>query len=116
MDWAWDIKIMAGGQKKKMWYGESTQIPAKLYLDVNIAQIRNINSHYNIEIPLYYKRILGEKLFVLIGTSSILNISNTQTSIQYHADGSKKEIHGKTIVLSLGNLIFQEILDLVLTI
>ena len=59
-------------------------------LDVNIAQIRNINSHYNIEIPLYYKRILGEKLFVLIGTSSILNISNTQTSIQYHADGSKK--------------------------
>ena len=59
-------------------------------LDVNIAQIRNINSHYNIEIPLYYKRILGEKLFVLIGTSSIINISNTQTSIQYHADGSKK--------------------------
>ena len=59
-------------------------------LDVNIAQIRNINSHFNIEIPFYYKRILGEKLFVLIGTSSILNISNTQTSIQYHADGSKK--------------------------
>lgn len=58
--------------------------------DVNIAQIRNINSYHNIEIPLYYKRILGEKLFVMIGTSSILNISNTQTSIKYHADGSKK--------------------------
>ena len=86
------------------------------YLEPNLAQVRNINSHFNIEIPLYYKRILGEKLFVLIGTSSILNISNTQTSIQYNADGSKKEIHGKTIVLSLGNLIFQEILDLVLTI
>ena len=60
------------------------------YLEPNLVQVRNINSHYNIEIPLYYKRILGEKLFVLIGTSSILNISNTQTSIQYHADGSKK--------------------------
>ena len=38
------------------------------------------------------------------------------SSIQYNADGSKMELHGKTIVLSLGNLIFQEILDLVLTI
>ena len=51
---------------------------------------RFVYTHHNIEIPLYYKYMFGEKLFVLIGGSSILNISNTQTIIQYHADGSKK--------------------------
>ena len=60
--------------------------------NLNVAQRRNKSSHYNIEIPLYYKRILGEKLFLVIGVSSILNIYNTETSIQYHADGSKKRI------------------------
>ena len=54
------------------------------------SQARNIYNHHNIEVPLYYKHILGEKLFVLIGTSGIINISNTHTSIQYFADDSKK--------------------------
>ena len=60
------------------------------YLEPNLAQIRNIYNHHNIEVPLYYKHILGDKLFVLIGTSGIINISNTHTSIQYFADDSKK--------------------------
>ena len=60
------------------------------YLEPNLAQIRNIYNHHNIEVPLYYKHILGDKLFVLIGVSSILNISNSYASIQYHSNGSKK--------------------------
>ena len=60
------------------------------FLEPNLVQVRNIYSHHNIEIPMYYKHIFGEKLFVLIGVSSILNVSNSSTSIQYHANGSKK--------------------------
>ena len=47
--------------------------------------------HHNVEIPIYYKHMLGDKFFVLIGTSSVINISNTQTSIQYFADDSKEK-------------------------
>ena len=48
-------------------------------------------NHHNVEIPIYYKHMLGDKFFVLIGTSSVINISNTQTSIQYFADDSKEK-------------------------
>ena len=48
-------------------------------------------NHHNVEIPVYYKHMLGDKFFVLIGISSVINISNTQTSIQYFADDSKEK-------------------------
>lgn len=48
-------------------------------------------NHHNVEIPLYYKHMLGDKFFMLIGISSVINISNTQTSIQYFADDSKEK-------------------------
>ena len=50
---------------------------------------RFVYTHHNIEIPLYYKHMFGDQFFVLIGTSSVINISNTQTSIQYFANDSK---------------------------
>ena len=48
-------------------------------------------NHHNVEIPVYYKHMLGDKFFMLIGISSVINISNTQTSIQYFADDSKEK-------------------------
>lgn len=48
-------------------------------------------NHHNVEIPIYYKHMLGDKFFMLIGISSVINISNTQTSIQYFADDSKEK-------------------------
>ena len=48
-------------------------------------------NHHNVEIPIYYKHMLGDKFFILIGISSVINISNTQTSIQYFADDSKEK-------------------------
>jgi hypothetical protein len=50
------------------------------------TQVEFRYNHHNVEIPVYYKHMFGDKFFVLIGTSSIINISNTQTSIQYFAD------------------------------
>ena len=35
--------------------------------------------------------MFGDQFFVLIGTSSVINISNTQTSIQYFTDDSKEK-------------------------
>ena len=52
---------------------------------------RFVYTHHNIEIPLYYKYMFGDQFFVLIGTSSVINISNTQTSIQYFTDDSKEK-------------------------
>ena len=52
---------------------------------------RFVYTHHNIEIPLYYKHMFGDQFFVLIGTSSVINISNTQTSIQYFTDDSKEK-------------------------
>ena len=49
------------------------------------------HNHHNVEIPVYYKHMLGDKFFMLIGISSVINISNTQTSIQYFADDSKEK-------------------------
>ena len=48
-------------------------------------------NHHNVEMPVYYKHMLGDKFFVLIGISGVINISNTQTSIQYFADDSKEK-------------------------
>ena len=48
-------------------------------------------NHHNVEMPVYYKHMLGDKFFMLIGISSVINISNTQTSIQYFADDSKEK-------------------------
>jgi hypothetical protein len=50
------------------------------------TQVEFRYNHHNLEIPVYYKHMFGDKFFVLIGTSGIINISNTQTSIQYFAD------------------------------
>ena len=55
------------------------------------TQVEFRYNHHNVEIPIYYKHMLGDKFFVLIGTSSVINISNTQTSIQYFADDSKEK-------------------------
>ena len=52
---------------------------------------RFIYTHHNIEIPLYYKYMFGDQFFVLIGTSSVINISNTQKSIQYFTNDSKEK-------------------------
>ena len=55
------------------------------------TQARFVYNYHNLEIPLYYKRMLGDKFFVLIGTSSIINISNSKTSILYFTDDSKEK-------------------------
>ena len=59
------------------------------------TQVEFRYNHHNVEIPIYYKHMLGDKFFVLIGTSSVINISNTQTSIQYFADESKERTIGE---------------------
>lgn len=55
------------------------------------TQARFVYNHHNVEIPVYYKHMFGDQFFVLIGTSSIINILNTQTSIQYFTDDSKEK-------------------------
>ena len=55
------------------------------------TQVEFRYNHHNVEIPLYYKHMLGDRFFVLIGTSSVINISNTQTCIKYFADDSKEK-------------------------
>ena len=54
------------------------------------TQIEFIYDHHNIEIPLYYRHLLGSSFFVQIGASGIVNISNTITSKEYYADGEVK--------------------------
>jgi len=54
------------------------------------SQARIIYNHHNIEIPVYYKHIFGERFYLLAGTSAIINISNTRTGVKYYEDGSKE--------------------------
>lgn len=55
------------------------------------SQIRFVYNHHNIEIPIYYRQIFGERFFVQIGTSGVINLANTDTSVQYFVDGSKEK-------------------------
>ena len=55
------------------------------------TQARFVHNHHNVEIPVYYKHMFGDQFFILIGTSSVINISNTQKSIQYFTDDSKEK-------------------------
>ena len=52
------------------------------------TQARFVYNHHNIEVPIYYRHMLGSKFFILVGTSGIFNISNTTTSVQYFANDS----------------------------
>lgn len=54
------------------------------------SQARSIYNHHNIEIPVYYKHSFGERFYLLVGSSAIINISNTKTGVKYYADGSKE--------------------------
>ena len=54
------------------------------------SQARTIYNHHNIEIPVYYKHSFGERFYLLAGTSAIINISNTRTSVKYFSDGSEE--------------------------
>lgn len=54
------------------------------------TKARFIYNHHNIEIPLYYKLNLGEHFYILAGTSGILNLSNTVSSVHFYADGNKE--------------------------
>ena len=53
------------------------------------AQGRFIYNHHNVEIPIYYQRMIGSRFYALVGTSVIINISNTVTSHKYFANGSE---------------------------
>jgi hypothetical protein len=54
------------------------------------SQARTVYNHHNIEIPIYYKHSFGDRFYLLVGTSAIINISNTTTSVKYFDDGSKE--------------------------
>ena len=59
------------------------------------TQAKFVYNHHNLEIPLYYRHLFGDRFFVLIGTSSIINIANTYASIKYFADESKERSTGE---------------------
>jgi hypothetical protein len=54
------------------------------------SQARTVYNHHNIEVPVYYKHSFGERFYLLVGTSAIINISNTRTSVKYFSDGSEE--------------------------
>ncbi|MBI1185477.1 outer membrane beta-barrel protein [bacterium] len=56
--------------------------------------VRVTYNHYNIELPLYYKRYLGEKAYFVVGTSGIINLSNTESFKKIY---SNKRPETKTI-------------------
>ena len=53
-------------------------------------QVRFIYNRYNIEIRIYYKHMLHNKFFVLVGTSGLINIYNTTTNVQYFPNNSNE--------------------------
>jgi hypothetical protein len=53
------------------------------------SQARFVYNHHNIEIPIYYKHLFSEKIYVTIGGSGLVNITNTKTSIKYYSGGDK---------------------------
>ena len=59
------------------------------------TQARFVYNHHNLEIPLYYRHMFGDRFFILIGTSSIINIANTYASIKYFSDESKERTTGE---------------------
>ena len=48
-----------------------------------------VYNHHNIEIPIFYQRMIGNRFYAIAGTSIILNISNTVTSHKYFSNGSE---------------------------
>jgi len=52
---------------------------------------RFVYNHHNIEIPLYFRYVFGNKFFVMLGTSGIVNFSNTISSVFYYENGSKEK-------------------------
>lgn len=55
------------------------------------TEVKIIRNHHNLEIPLYYKYKFGNRYYLILGTSTIINLSNTITSKQFYVDGSKKK-------------------------
>ncbi len=52
---------------------------------------RIVYNHHNIEIALYYKHRFGRNFYGVMGTSGIINVSNTRTSILYFPDDSREK-------------------------
>jgi hypothetical protein len=50
------------------------------------TEVQFIYNHHNIEIPLYYKFNFTKKFYLLTGTSGIINLYNTTTSVFYTTD------------------------------
>lgn len=52
-------------------------------------QRRFIYNHHNVEIPIYYQLNIGSRFYALIGTSAIINITNTVTTHKYYVNDSE---------------------------
>jgi hypothetical protein len=80
----------SGERTKKLNYIFGSDIfPGNTAPDPSLPkQGKFIYNNHNLSIPLYYRHVFGKKFFGQIGTSVLLNVSNTSTSVQYFADGS----------------------------
>jgi hypothetical protein len=52
---------------------------------------RFVYNHHNVEIPIYYRHKFGNRFFILVGTSGIINISNSTTTIRYFSENDTEK-------------------------
>ncbi len=49
-----------------------------------------VYNRHNLELPLYYKRMMGKYFYVQAGVSGMINLFNTNKTILYYYDNSKE--------------------------
>ena len=49
-----------------------------------------VYNRHNLELPIYYKRLMGNRFYLQAGVSGLINLFNTSTSIKYYRDDSKE--------------------------
>jgi len=58
---------------------------------VNLTEVGVVHNHNNLEINVFYKRNFSKRFYVLVGSSSLINMSNTITSKLVYSNGTTKK-------------------------
>lgn len=54
------------------------------------SEAKFVYNRHNLELPIYYKRMFGNRFYLQAGVSGMINLLNTSTTVKYYLDDSKE--------------------------
>ncbi len=77
-------------QKLQLIFAVNPQTGQPIINPSDPSHAKFVNNRHNLELPIYYKRMMGTYFYVQAGVSGMINLFNTGKTLLYYNDDSKE--------------------------